>query len=229
MFSKKIRILFSFDQLSNPDQINRNKQIKHLAQVANQNTKILCFLSRFQKELSLHTTRLKFWSFPKKPINFSNEANKANFLSRHDCDMKKTLEINRLFSQNDSQKKPDTLYNLLKLNLSQRTKLYIVFEYLKKIGTFKFVNFHVKTKHKHTYNFKKRAKRNVQHLPNFNFIINYFDELKVINVEEHLYIRRRKRRNGIFSWQYHYLDLNDIYRVSEQFHMVHQIDTISIV
>ena len=225
---------YDFDKLSNFDQIERNKQIKQFAQVANQNNKILCFLSRFQKELSLHTTRLKFWSFPKKQINFSMQANKANFFSRHNCDMKKTFEINSLFSQNDSLKHPITLYNLLKLDLSQRTKLYIVFEYLQKVGTFRFVNFHVKSKHKHTKISKKRTKRNVQHLPNclqikkkdFNFIFNYFDELKVINVEEHLNISRKKRRNGIFSGQYNYLDLCDIERVSKQFHTVHQIDTI---
>ena len=60
----------------------------------------------------------------------------------------------------------------------------------------------------------------------FNFIFNYFDELKVINVQEHLNISFKKRKNGIFSGKYFYLDLDDIERVSEQFHMVHQIDTI---
>ena len=225
---------YDFDTLSNLDQIERNKQIKHFAQVANQNKKILCFLSRFQKKLSLRTTRLRFWSFPKKKNNVSNEANKANFFSRHECDIKKTVQINSLFRQNDKQENPQTLYNLLKLSLSERIKLYIVVEYLQKIGTFKFVNFNVNTRHKQPYTFKKRAKRNVQHLPNclqikiedFDFIFNYFDELKVINVQEHLNIRRKKRENGIFSSQYHYLDVNDIDRVSQQFHMVHQIDTI---
>ena len=225
---------FDFDKLSNIDQIKRNTQIKHLAEVANKNNKILCFLSRFETQLSLHTTRLKFWSFPKKPINFSNEANKANFFSRHECDMKQTLEINSLFSQNDLQKNPDTLYKLLKLDLIQRTKLYTVFQYLQKIGTFRFVDFNVKTNHKHRNFCKKRSKRNVQMLPNclqikkkhFNFIFNYFDELKCVNVEQHLSISRKKRENGIFSGQYHYLDLDDIDRVSQQFHMVHQIDTI---
>ena len=66
---------YDLDELSNLDQIKRNKKIKHIAQVANQNNNILCFLSRFEKELSLDTTRLKFWSFPKKPNNFSNKAN----------------------------------------------------------------------------------------------------------------------------------------------------------
>ena len=80
--------------------------------------------------------------------------------------MKKTLEINSLFSQNDSQKNPDTLYKLLKLDLIQRTKLYTVFQYLQKIGTFRFVNFNVKTNPKHPNICKKRAKRNVQMRPN---------------------------------------------------------------
>ena len=225
---------YDFDAISNLEQKERNKQIKQFAQVANRNKKMLCFLSRFQKKISLRTTRLKFWSFPKKKNIVSNEANKANFFSRHECDIKQTVQINSVFRQNDSQKKRQTLYNLLKLSLTQRTKLYIVFEYMQKIGTFKFVNFNVKTKHKNIYTFKKRAKRKVQHLPNclqikkedFDFIFNYFHELKVINVEKHLNIRRKKRKNGIFSRKYHYLDVNDIDRVSKQFHMVHEIDTI---
>ena len=164
IMSKKSPFQFyDFDQISNLDQIKRNKQIKHFAEVANQNNKILCLISRFQKKLSLHKS---FWSFPKKPINFSNQANKQNYFSRIDCDMKTTLQINSLLSQNDLQKNPATLYNVLKLNLSQRTKLFTVFEYLQKIGTFRFVNFHVKTKPEHTNISKKRAKRNVQHLPN---------------------------------------------------------------
>ena len=71
--------------------------------------------------------------------------------------MKKTLEINSLFSQNDSQKNPDTLYKLLKLDLIQRTKLYTVFQYLQKIGTFRIVNFNVKTNHKHRNFCKKKG------------------------------------------------------------------------
>ena len=222
---------YDLDELSNLDQIKRNKKIKHLAQVANQNNNILCFLSRFEKELSLDTTRLKFWSFPKKPNNFSN---KANFFSRHNCNIKQIVQINNLFNQNESKNKPETLYNLLKLNLNQRNKLYIVFEYLQKIGTFRFVNFNVKTKPEQKNTLNKRAKRNVINPPNclqikktkFNFIFNYFDELKVINVQKHLNISLKKRKNGIFSGKYFYLDIDDINRVSEQFHMVHQIDTI---
>ena len=222
---------YDLDELSNLDQIKRNKKIKDLSQVANQNKNILCFLSRFEKELSLHTTRLKFWSFPKKPNNLSN---KANFFSRHNCDIKQIVQINNLFKQNESKNNPETLYNLLKLNLNQRTKLYVVFEYLQKIGTFRFVNFNVKTKHEQKNTFNKRAKINVQNPPNclqikktkFNFIFNYFDELKVINVQKHLNISLKKRKNGIFSGKYFYLDIDDIERVSEQFHMVHQIDTI---
>ena len=222
---------YDLDELSNLDQIKRNKKIKHLAQVANQNNNILCFLSRFEKELSLHTTRLKFWSFPKKPNNFSN---KDNFFSRKNCNTKQIVQINNLFNQNESKNNPDTLYNLLKLNLNQRTKLYIVFEYLQKIGTFRFVNFNVKTKPEQKDTFNKRAKRNVINPPNclqiektkFNFIFNYFNELKVINVQKHLNIRLKKRKNGIFSGKYFYLDIDDINRVSEQFHMVHQLDTI---
>ena len=126
------------------------------------------------------------------------------------------------------------MYNLLKLNLNQRNKLYIVFEYLQKIGTFRFVNFNVKTKPEQKNTLNKRAKRNVINPPNclqikktkFNFIFNYFDELKVINVQKHLNISLKKRKNGIFSGKYFYLDIDDINRVSEQFHMVHQIDTI---
>ena len=222
---------YDYDEISNLDQVQRNKKIKHLAQVANQNNNILCFLSRFEKELSLHKTRLKFWSFPKKPNNLSN---KANFFSRINCDIKQSVQINNLFNQNESKNNPETLYNLLKLNLNQRTKLYVVFEYLQKIGTFRFVNFNVKTKDEGKNTFNKRAKINVQNPPNclqikktkFNFIFNYFDELKVINVQEHLNISLKKRKNGIFSGKYFYLDLDDIERVSEQFHMVHQIDTI---
>ena len=71
--------------------------------------------------------------------------------------MKQTLEINSLFSQNDLQKKPDTLYKLLKLDLIQRTKLYTVFQYLQKIGTFRFVDFNVKTNHKHRNFCKKKG------------------------------------------------------------------------
>ena len=61
---------FDFDKLSNLDQIQKNRQIKHFSQVANQNNKILCFLSRFETQLSLDTTRLKFWSFPKNQLIF---------------------------------------------------------------------------------------------------------------------------------------------------------------
>ena len=50
--------------------------------------------------------------------------------------------------------------------------------------------------------------------------------MKVINVQKHLNISLKKRKNGIFSGKYFYLDIDDINRVSEQFHMVHQIDTI---
>ena len=71
--------------------------------------------------------------------------------------MKQTLEINSLFSQNDLQKNPDTLYKLLKLDLIQRTKLYTVFQYLQKIGTFRFVDFNVKTNHKHRNFCKKKG------------------------------------------------------------------------
>ena len=201
---------YDYDEISNLDQVQRNKKIKHLAQVANQNNNILCFLSRFEKELSLHKTRLKFWSFPKKPNNLSN---KANFFSRINCDIKQSVQINNLFKQNESKNNPETLYNLLKLNLNQRTKLYVVFEYLQKIGTFRFVNFNVKTKDEGKNTFNKRAKINVQNPPNclqikktkFNFIFNYFDELKVINVQEHLNISLKKGKmeflvENIFIW-----------------------------
>ena len=158
---------------------------------------------------------------------------KEKFFLRKTFNEDQKIKIKKLFLKNDNFKNAEVLFNILKFTLKERIKLFLVYEAIKKVGNFTFVNFSVNTKQHFSSN--NRAKRNVKILPNclkieiqkFNYLFNYFKELEIINFEQDLMIENRKRNNGIFSSVYYYFDLNDIERLNEQFAIVHNIDSIN--
>ena len=220
---------FDQDKYSKLCQKEKNLKIKACAQEAQSKNKPICFLSRFQNQLSLESTREKFWTFESKLLGCS----KKNFFYRKTFNEDQKIKIKKLFLKNDNFKNAEVLFNILKFTLKERIKLFLVYEAIKKVGDFTFVNFSVNTKQHFSSN--NRAKRNVRILPNclkieikkFNYLFNYFKELEIINFEQDLMIENRKRNNGIFSSVYYYFDLNDIERLNEQFAIVHNIDSIN--
>ena len=220
---------FDQDKYSKLLQKEKNLKITECDQEAKSKNKPICFLSRFKKQMSLQSTRPKFWTFESKLLGCS----KKNFFKRKTFNQDQKIKIKKLFLKNDNFKNADVLFNILKLTLKERIKLFLVFEAIKKVGDFTFVNFSVNTKQHFLSN--NRAKRNVKILPNclkieiekFNYILNYFKELEIINFEQDLMIENRKRNNGIFSSVYYYFDLQDIERLNDQFAIVHNIDSIN--
>merc|ERR1712240_16935 len=220
---------FDQDKYSKLCQKEKNLKIKACAQEAQSKNKPICFLSRFKKQISLESTREKFWTFESKLLGCS----KKNFFYRKTFNEDQKIKIKKLFLKNDNFKNADVLFNILKFTLKERIKLFLVYEAIKKVGNFTFVNFSVNTKQHFSSN--NRAKRNVKILPNclkieikkFNYLFNYFKELEIIYFEQDLMIENRKRNNGIFSSVYYYFDLNDIERLNEQFAIVHNIDSIN--
>ena len=139
-------------------------------------------------------------------------------------------DICKIIESNEKFEKKETLWHLLNLQKIETDLLYHVVPMIIKLCQPIFYNHTVLTTAKLKQN-KKIKRRNMQMLPNvykiekkiYNFISNFFEEVKKFDFDRILNLKKMKRNNGRESAKYLYYAIKDLDRLNFQ---VNCIDSI---